>query len=153
MSNEIVSTPRGFLDVVEARFGSIKWDLAANGDNDVTHAGRYLGPGSIWSENTLTYDWTKPEGLCWLNPPFSRHTMPTFLGMLEKCAQNFEQMNGILLLVPAAVCTNWFREFVAPSAYVFELSPRVFKKEVRDVILAYYHPARLVGREPWRWRP
>ncbi len=146
MSNQVVSTPREFLDVVERRFGEICWDLAANEDNHVTRDGRYFGPGSRYASDSLDASW-RDLGLSWLNPPFAQ-----IAAFSRRAAQEYRKTaGGILLIGPAAVCTGWFVEHVAPHAYVFELAPRVFKKEIRDCILAYYHPAQLVGRETWRW--
>src|SRR4051812_41212663 len=106
MSNQIVATPREFINAVEARFGAIGFDLAANADNRVVLD--FFGPGSNYAEDALddAVNWGLSD-LQWLNPPY---------------------------------------------AYVFELTPRVFKNEIRDCILAMFEPAGYVGREVWNWR-
>jgi len=152
-SEQCVSTPREFIEAVQTRFGTIGLDLAANESNHVVD--RWYGPGSgaCWDlglgvPDSLGADWTAyMPGLLWLNPPF-KNIAP----WAAKCADERKRGARIALLVPASVCTNWFVEHVKPHAYVFELTPRVFKNEIRDCILALYEPAGYVGRETWKWR-
>lgn len=146
MSNQNVATPREFLKAVEDRFGPITFDLAAHAGNAV--ARHYFGPGSDAGTDALACDWPGTgTGLLWLNPPF-KHIEP----WAKKCAESRAAGSRIALLVPAAVCTNWFIEHVKDNAYVFELTPRVFKTEIRDCILAMFTPEGYVGRETWRWK-
>lgn len=144
-SNQEVATPREFLDAFEHRFGRIGFDLAANADNKVVPF--HYGPGSELGENSLAEDWTLlRDGPLWLNPPFKA------IAPWAKKAAAESTHEPIALLAPAAVCTGWFVDHVAPYAYVFELTPRVFKAEIRDCILALFTPEGYVGRETWRWR-
>ncbi len=146
MTNQIVATPRDFLDVVRLRFGKLGWDVAANAENSVVDCGCFYGPGSEHGLDSLAVNWPT-EVLNWDNPPFAR--------IDEFSAKHVQQQArgaASLLIGPAAVCTGWFIKNVAPYAYVMLLTPRVFKKEIRDCFLAYYHPARIVGQETWRWR-
>lgn len=143
--NQEVATPREFLEAFEQRFGRIGFDLAANASNAVVPF--YYGPGSDLGEDSLSEDWTLVrEGPLWLNPPSK-----TIAPWAQKAANESTQ-EPIAMLVPAAVCTGWFIQHVAPHAYVFELTPRVFKAEIRDCILAMFTPEGYVGRETWRWR-
>ena len=144
-SNQEVATPREFLDAFEQRFGRIGFDLAANADNKVVPF--FYGPGSDLGEDSLREDWTLVrEGPLWLNPPFK-----TIAPWARKAAAESTH-EPIAMLVPAAVCTGWFVEHVAPFAYVFELTPRVFSTQIRDCILAMFTPEGYVGRETWRWK-
>ncbi len=146
MSNQIVSTPSDFVEAVEKRFGIITWDLAANSENNKGIG--YYGPGSPAGENAFLKEWKGLGNLAWLNPPFA-----DIEPWARKCAESFMvHRQRIALLIPAGVCTNYFIDYVKPFAYVFECTPRPFKKEVRDVILALYEPSHYVGRETWRWR-
>lgn len=145
MSNQEVATPRDFLHAFERRFGRIGFDLAANDANKVVPY--YFGPGSELGEDSLTEDWTLlREGPLWLNPPFKR-----IAPWAEKAARECTH-EPIGMLVPASVCTGWFIEHVAPNAYVFELTPRVFEVAIRDCILALFTPEGYVGRETWGWK-
>jgi len=146
MSNQAVVTPREFLDAVERRFGRIGFDLAAHRGNRVVD--EYFGPGSPLAEDALGEDWDAlgaRADLLWLNPPFK-----TIAPWAKKAAES--ENVTIALLAPASVCTGWFLDHVKPNAYVFELTPRVFKVEIRDCILAMFTPEGYVGRETWRWR-
>jgi phage N-6-adenine-methyltransferase len=153
--NQIVRTPREFIYAVEARFGGIVADLAANAENAIAPV--YFGQGSQHGEDSLTANWRRLGslagiGLRWLNPPYSDRAQPIARWAM-KCAEMRGKVDGpIAFLVPAAVCTTWFRRHVAPHAYVFELFPRVFDKQIRDCILALYTPEGYVGREPWDWK-
>jgi len=148
MGNQVVSTPRNFLLAVEHRFGPITWDLAATSSNCVTQDGRFFGPGSTHSANAFLKPWRYLGHMAWLNPPFAdiaswaRHSA-------EQCAKHGQR---IALLAPAAVCTNYFIDWIKPNAYVFELTPRVFDVEIRDCILALFESARYIGRETWKWK-
>ncbi len=146
-TNQVVRTPKLFLDAVVRRFGPIDVDLAANAENAV--APRWLGPGSPLAENSLVVPWAQFNrgGLGFCNPPFkviapwaAQHAKARLAGMRTA------------LLVPASICTSWYRELVAPHSYVFELFPRVFPVEIRDCLLCLYEPAGYKGRETWEWR-
>jgi DNA N-6-adenine-methyltransferase (Dam) len=149
--NQIVVTPRPFLDAVEKRFGPIVFDLAATAENRVGPL--YFGPGSPLGEDSLLKDWRIGNpGVRFLNPPYSDRDQPISL-WAKRCAEMRRPASGpILLLCPAAVCTVWFRTWVAPHAYVLELYPRVFGKEIRDCILAVYAPEGYLGRTTWDWQ-
>lgn len=146
MSNQEVSTPRAFIAAVEKRFGKIAFDLAAHERNSVAGP-QFFGPGSENVEDALSVDWFHVDGLLWLNPPFKR-----IEPWVEKCATERRRGARIALLAPASICTGWFIEHVRDQSYVFELTPRVFAKEIRDCILALYTPEGYVGRETWKWR-
>lgn len=147
MSNQIVSTPKEFIDAFERRFGKITWDLAANAEN--SKAGdRFFGPGSAHSANAFLAKWSGLGELAWLNPPFE--DIEPFCDRSADAVKKYRQRNA--LLIPASVCTNYFIEFVKPNAYVFELTPRVFKTKIRDCVLAMFEPAGYIGRETWKWR-
>ena len=148
-TNQIVSTPADLISAVEKRFGRISWDLAANAENYKSHSKwRYFGPGSPIEESAFMRDWEALGDLAWLNPPFA-----DIEPWAERCASSvLQHRQRIALLIPASVCTGYFIEHVKRYAYVFELTPRPFKKEVRDCILALYEPSLYTGRETWNWR-
>lgn len=145
MSNQEVPTPREFLDAVEKRFGKLGWDLAATPENSVT------GPRRCFTllEDSLSdlCNWdSRPLGITWLNPPFAK---------IRPWVEKASKIRGIwgqgpLVLLPAAVCTDWFNTYVRNYAKVYELFPRVFKTEIRDCILCDYRDNP--GRELWVWK-
>lgn len=151
-----VGTPRDFMDAVEARFGRIGLDVAADSTNAV--CSDWLGPGAE-IEDALTAQAGSWEAggwsWSWLNPPFGKITPWAKRCVLESegaCAAR------LLFLVPASVGANWFNEHVRPNACVLELSPRIkfvgheagFPK---DLLLCVFTPERLIGRAAWRWKP
>jgi hypothetical protein len=153
--NQVVVTPRPFLDAVGRRFGKLTWDLAANATNSVAGSSYYFGPGSQFGEDSLEADWaatTLYQENLWLNSPFSDRNQPMHKWMAKCAAEQKRIHSPILALIPAAVCTVWFRTWVAPNAYILELFPRVFSVEIRDCILAVFHPARFLGRAAWDWQ-
>lgn len=146
-----VGTPRDFLDAVEKRFGKLSFDLAANADNHV--ATDYFGPGSPLGEDAFKEVWHKLwPGLLWLNPPFEN---------IKDWAMRAAAESGfgahVLMLIPAVVGTNYFREWIWPFARVYALSPRLTfvghtQSYPKDLILAEFGVDVLPGFECWRWR-
>lgn len=158
MSNQDCETPWEFIHAVEAKFGAIAWDLAANAMSCKArdhHA--YFSP----LQDSLAQDWDAcgALGRTWLNPPYGdfRSHLIKDRPWLKKAAA-CRLTAGPLVLIPAAVCTEYFDAFVRSRAMVYELMPRVFGREVRDVILCDYRevPERLLGggyeRRSWRWK-
>ncbi len=147
-----VVTPRELLDAVEERFGYIGCDLAASDDNAVCHW--YYGLDNGLDALDEQRDWAADDGykLSWLNPPYGK-----IAPWAAKCVEQSALDARIAMLVPAAVGSNWFNQYVRPYAYVLELTPRVTfvghsHPYPKDLILAYYCPERFIGREAWYWR-
>jgi len=149
LSVQDYGTPPRFLAAVARRFGPIVWDLAAHARNTVC-GGNYFGPGSRWGENSLERAWDYlPGGLLWLNPPFEN--IPRWV---EKCAADSKRGARIAILLPAAVSTNWYADWIDGRALTLAIRPRlVFVGQTapypKDLLLAVYgEPA---GFECWRW--
>lgn len=156
-SEQVVGTPRVFLDAVEDRFGVITWDLAATADNRVNGRnglGRedYFGPDhpSERYRDALAADWDM-SGTLWCNPPFA-----SIGPWATKCAEARTRCDWTLLLVPASVDSEWFAEHVHGKGLVMPLRPRLKFVGHADpypkplMLVAYGFGA--VGFEPWRWR-
>lgn len=138
------ATPPGLLRVIEERFGPIAFDLAAAPHNKKHY--RYFSE----ADNSLVQDWHKTPGNLWLNPPFGSITP-----WAEKCWLESQKGAKILLLVPASIGTNWFRDFVYGKSEVLALNGRVkflgpdmpaFPKEL---ILCRYGFG--TGFDVWTW--
>jgi phage N-6-adenine-methyltransferase len=119
-SDQVVATPRNFLDAVENRFGPIGLDLAANESNAVCKL--WLGPGSPLQggEDALApaVSWSG-RTLRWLNPPYS-----DLDPWAAKCAAERHHA-FIAMLTPASVGANWFAEHVHGKALVLAIRPRL----------------------------
>lgn len=159
-SRQDYATPRAFLDAIKEKF-SVKawaWDLAANKSNEVTGANLYFGPDrSEHFRDSLAQDWTKFAGDLWLNPPFA-----DIAPWAEKCAASASWAKigvvpcgrRIFFLVPAAVGSNWFANYVDGKALVVFPSPRLSfdgkNSYPKDVLLALY--GEKPGYACWRWK-
>lgn len=149
-SKQDYQTPPDFMEAVRRRFGELDIDLAASSENKQANVYITEEIDSL----SLTQHW--PTGLqCWLNPPFSR-----IEPWARKCADSLS--SRVLMLVPAAVGSNWFRDYVFHSgaAEVYFLNGRlkfVGAKDPypKDLLLAQYIPdyrpfsARV---STWKWR-
>jgi phage N-6-adenine-methyltransferase len=144
-SKQNYQTPPDFISAVEKRFGMITFDLAADADNCVT------GEHFDVEQDSLAQDWTKHDGLLWLNPPFA-----DLAPWAARCAAFAGPSTRILLLTPASIGSNWFADHVHGKALVLALSPRLqfvgaADPYPRDLILSCYGFG-VAGFDVWRWR-
>ncbi len=147
-SKQDYATPRPFLDAVERRFGPIRFDLAAHDRNRVVTA--YYGPGSPHGEDSLAQDWAQHGGVLWINPPFD-----DIAPWAKKCREEGVRGARPVLLVPAAVGSNWFAREIHQHALVLALRPRLsFDGEnpyPKDLMIAAWGPWVAPGFATWRW--
>ena len=128
-SEQTVTTPWEFIDAVEARFGKLTFDLAADKANTRIRARSTAYSHFSAQEDALSKTWMG-LGNMWLNPPFSR---PPIAKWAAKCvaeinrsrAENIGNIDRILMLTPASVGANWFWDYVWGNATVIMLSPRL----------------------------
>src|SRR4051812_35432085 len=110
-------TPADFLRAVKRRFGIVEFaiDLAATAENAV--APMFYTE----AENALVQPWrTKGLEIAWLNPPFAN------LGpWVEKAWKESQIGARLVMLVPAGVGSNWWRDFVHGKAFVLLLNGRI----------------------------
>lgn len=149
-SEQVVRTPREFLDAVERRFGVIGWDLAANADTNVCRLG-YFGPDRSERErDSLMVPWDYlVDTFAWCNPPYSN---------IERWVEKASLSRGprIAMLLPASVSSRWFARYVHGHAYVLALTPRLrfvghTADYPRDLMLAVYAQG-LTGFDVWEWK-
>lgn len=152
-SEQVVATPRVFAEAVEGRFGPIFLDAAATEDNSLGFL--HFGPDSHWPDALAVKRWADglvmANDLIWVNPPYAK-----IEPWAMKCVEQQALGCRIAMLVPAAVGSRWFNRYVRPFAYVLELTPRLTfvghkSSYPKDLILAYYCPERLTGRDAWAW--
>lgn len=146
-SKQAVRTPPEFLAAVQRRFGRITFDLAATPKNAVCES--YFTK----RQDSLRRPW--PVGLNWLNPPFDRIDP-----WVEKAALESQRRNvRIIILVPASIGSNWYRDHVEGKADVIPIgNPRLkfvghrdgFPK---DLMLLLYGFGRKTSVLPqWQWK-
>ena len=148
-SKQDYQTPPEFVQTVRLRLGieAFTVDLAA--DNFNTQACFWYSE----EDNSLVQDWSQWVGQwCWLNPPFA-HIEP----WVEKAAKEAKLGAQVVVLVPASVGANWWRDWVEPYAYQVFLNGRLtFVGETtpypKDCALLIYTPWGFRGHEVWDWR-
>lgn len=127
----------------------VLWDLAANEGN--AKAERFITK----EQDSLSMSWGAlargRSDMLWLNPPFS-----DIAPWARKCAQ--EGMSGapILLLTPASIGSNWFREHVFGKAAVFALNGRITftgatQPYPKDCIISAFGLQMGPGFSVWQW--
>lgn len=142
-SKQDYATPWKFIRAVEARFGALAWDLAANADN--AKASEFYTEG----DNSLLQPWHRLQGNLWLNPPFG-----DIAPWARKCAESRGEGRRIFLLTPASIGSCWFADYVHGRALVLGLSPRMKFEGAKDpypkdLMLCVY--GRPPGFDVWRW--
>lgn len=147
-SKQDYETPDDFMEAVVMRFGAPMWDLAATAEN--AKAPHFITP----EENSLAVTWRDRFRVCWLNPPFDN-----IAPWAKKCAAfgapPIELGYRILLLTPASVGSNWFRDHVHNKALVLAINGRLTFKGTdapypKDCILSVFGVAP--GFDVWNWR-
>lgn len=160
-SRQCYVTPPEFIRAVEARFGFLDFDLAATRKNRVTPA------CFTKRENALKRQWITKARTCnnllvdrsskwrfWLNPPYA-HLSPWF----RKCVEQQRRLTtgSFIVLVPASVGSDWFRQYVWNQASVYFLDGRIcfipnepYPKDL--MICLYRNVRRKVSMNIWEWQ-
>ncbi len=142
LSKQDYSTPDEFIAAVKSKLGIEEFcvDLAASQDN--TKARMYFSE----RDNALVHPWWQFTRWAWLNPPFANIAL-----WAKKCSESGIK---IAFLVPAAVGSNWFRDYVDGKALVLLLNGRLSFDGIapypKDCILCLYGAEP--GYEVWDWR-
>lgn len=152
-SEQSVQAPSDFMQAIGHGWGSPVFDLASDSKN--TQAPSFFSE----QDDSLKQDWTKLKGVLWLNPPYAD------IGpWVEKCYKTAKawdpdlQDRRILVLIPAAVGTNYWHEWVHNKCEVSFLRPRLTfvghkHPYPKDLVLLNYSSAFwLSGYETWKWK-
>lgn len=146
-------TPVNFIEAVKRRLGieRFAFDFAADHVNAKAEhyfdiAQNALDPKHDWAAQVGSIGWG------WLNPPF---------GDIRPWAARCWEMRTrghVVLLVPAAVGANWYKDYVHGFADVLLLNGRIAFMPDRptwgypkDCILARFGPDVEPGYEIWHW--
>lgn len=152
-SKQDYATPHDFIDAAKARIGieAFAHDFAADATN--TKAATYFDEARDAFSVPNWADWCY-SGWGWLNPPFSN-----IAPWAARCRTTREAGGSIAFLVPAAVGSNWFRDYVDGHALVLLLNGRIHFMPDRpnwgypkDCILALFSPEIAPGYEVWSWK-
>jgi hypothetical protein len=155
-SRQDYQTPPELINAVEARFGELTWDLAASPNNAQVRAPYYFtdAPGG---QSALDADWSLfgRDDLLWLNPPFGS-IQHVWAPLVARWSKRLPWLH-IVMLTPAAIGSEWFREHVHGKATVLALNPRLtFVGETmtypKDCMLSCFGYG-VAGFDVWRWQP
>jgi hypothetical protein len=143
-------SPPELLEAVQVRFGQITFDAACTTENAVAAFG-YAYP----AVDALAADWSElADQRVWITPPFGLSR-----AFARKAAESQQGLMRplVMLLVPASVDSNWYREHTHGKALVLPLSPRItFVGQPapinRPLMLCVYGPYITPGFEPWQWQ-
>lgn len=112
-SETVVATPQDFRDAIVKRWSYPAIDLACEERNRFGSWGFYSH-----ERDSLAEDWKgKHSGLCWLNPPYDN-----IAPWARKAADSGA---NILMLVPASIGTNWFRDVQSRCDVIPIGNPRI----------------------------
>lgn len=148
-SCQTYGTPPEFLEAVKARLRIERFDcdLAASHANTVAYT--YLTE----TIDALGRDWKFGHGWNWLNPPYAAigpWVQKAHLEWLDNDVQT-------AVLVPAAVGSNWWRDYVHQRCQVMFLNGRirfVGAKDVypKDCALLLYGSDDAPRYDVWTWK-
>ena len=156
-SKQDYCTSPELLAAVQARYGRITFDAACTRENAVAEYG-YFYP----EHDALAEDWGTLEGLTiFCNPPFAqsgKFAAKAEASQYMPVDQPWRTPPRVLLLVQAAVDTQWWEDHVRGEALVLHLAPRpAFVGQAqginRALALCVYGPGIGPGEQRWVWRP
>lgn len=111
--NPFWRTPAKLVELLFNEF-PIAVDLAASAEDTI--CGEWLGPGSTLAADALQGDdWSGfiPEyGFGFLNPPYSRKLKQPIEPWIRRCAATAAAGRGVIAVLPAAIQTQWWQEYV-----------------------------------------
>ena len=146
-SKQNYQTPPAFLGAVRQWLGveDFTIDLAADKGNAVV-PNHYTK-----AQDALQQDW-RSSGWAWLNPPFG-HLEP----WVRKAWEESQRGAALVMLVPAGVGANWWRDWVHGKAQVLLLNGRLtFVGEStcypKDCCLLVYGPTVVPQYCVWSWQ-
>lgn len=153
-SKQDYTTPRELLTAVKRRLHireDFCVDLAASKENAVCDF-YYSEEDSAFDESNY-WHWRESEGQwAWCNPPFA-----DISPWVEKAAHEAKHGANIVMLIPASVGSNWWRDWVEPYAYQVFLNGRLTfggcsDPYPKDTALLLYTSWGFRGTEVWDWK-
>ena len=154
-SKQNYRTPENFIQAVKQRLGIQEFAIDFAADRFNSQALLFWDERIDALQQSVTA-WARQckNGWGWLNPSY------TDIKPWAACCMETAALGGSLaFLVPAAVGSNWFRDYVDHNAYVLLLNGRLaFMPDKptwlypKDCILCLYSPTVEPGYEVWNWR-
>lgn len=144
-TQQVVGTDPKLFGILNFHFG-FSIDLACTVDNQLCPR------GITEAEDSLSQEWHKlGPGYMWLNPPFNDCRT-----WAAKCHEESKKGARIVMLTPASVGSNWFRDHVYHVARVRFLTGRLKfvghdKPFPKDCMISIYDGINF-GIDVWNWR-
>ncbi len=150
-SKQDYGTPPELLRAIKSRLHITDFsiDLAASKENAITQV--YLTEADDALRPDMT--WNHRDGQwAWLNPPFAN-----LYDWTAKAVSESAIGAHVVMLTPASVGSDWWKECVEPFAYVAFLNGRLTfvgceDPYPKDCALLFYTPWGFKGNEVWNWR-
>lgn len=148
-----VGTPLALIEAVQKRLGKIELDLASTEELAVVSS--FISP----AQESLSMPWHqighlkhRPNGWGWLNPPFGQSAK-----WVAKCAEEAARGARLIVLLQAAVDSNYFAEHIYGRAEVWFLQGRLtFRGHTqpypKGCMLCIYAPGRFPHLRVWDWK-
>jgi len=151
-TEQTVGTDPVFWDILDGHFG-FTWDLACNYDNCLVRDNTGDPMGYYFPDrDALKESWHIFGGWFYLNPPYKDCKI-----WAAKCALEMERGAKIVMLTPASVGSNWFKDSVYKKASVRLLNGRLtFKGHKtpypKDCMISIFQKHIYRGIDVWDWR-
>lgn len=104
-----------------------------------------------WADLSLKFHTGSNPGILWLNCEFD-----DIEPWARRCRFEAEKGANILLLTPASVGSNWYRDLVAGHADVYELNGRLSfdgkNAYPKDCMLSHFYNGATLNKHVWEWR-
>jgi phage N-6-adenine-methyltransferase len=144
-SRQDYQTPKELMMAIYHRFGIPGFTLDAAASVGNAQADRFYTA----EDNGLVHPWAT---WTWCNPPFG-HIAP----WVEKAWTESLLTASSMLLVPASVGSNWWRDWVHNKAHVVFLNGRITfvgatDPYPKDCALLIYAPTTTGGYSIWSWQ-
>lgn len=150
-SKQDYQTPPDFLAAVEVRFGLLRADLAATYHNAAARPYLSIADDALDVETRWTIG-DPARRFAWLNPPFADITP-----WVAKARAEALRGASTLVLIPASLGANWWRDHVHGVAWVLGLNGRLTfvgaaDPYPKDCALLVYGPEVIARYDVWSWR-
>ena len=135
-------TPEDMIDACCRRFGIpyFSWDLACSEHDCLGLNGGYTYP----AVDALAVDWAERagKGVCWLNPPFAKAGK-----FCQRAADAADAGVRTVALVPVALGTRWWRQYVHQRAVVVGVGRVVFNNPDGTPVLGKGGKPQAINRD------
>lgn len=144
-SRQDYQTPPELINAVKRRFKIEEFAIDLAADHTNCQAAKHYSP----DDNSFEQIWNSGDGYAWLNPPYN-HIEPWV-----KKAYVSRMVCRTLMLVPASVGSNWYRDWVNRKVTTIFLNGRItfvdcYDPYPKDCMLLNY-AGLIYDTDVWPW--